>query len=553
VTLRLVLGGTRSGKSARAEHLAARSGLPVVYIATGAAGDEEMRERIAIHRERRPDAWRTVETTELAAALRELPSEACVLIDDLDGWVTAQMSKGRLWTDDAVARLGEDQRSAWKRILADAADWCDLASARSAPVIVAAGQPGGGLVPAEASSRRWLDLHGEVAQLVGSAADGCELVVAGRVVPLPASGDPAREDAGHRFSAVARPPAPPRDETGDHLRDRLRDHGDTQVPEGAVDLAVNVLEGPPQWLAGRLVASMRDLAAYPDQRAAKAAAASRHGRTAAECALLNGAAEGFWALAEVFRPRLAVCVHPTFTEGEAALRSAGVPVTRVFRENEQWTFDPAAVPDAADFVLLTRPDNPTGTLDPIATVEGLCRPGRTVVVDEAFADFLPGSGDLAGRGDLPGLVVIRSLTKLWGLAGLRVGYLLAEPGTVERIEAARQPWPVSSLALTAIEACVDAEADRADRAAVVAERRAYLLDALSGIPGLRVWPGSANFVLIRTDLTDLRERLLGEGFALRRGDTFPGLDAHYLRIAVRDSAVTDALRSAIIRSLEHQR
>lgn len=531
MTLHLVLGGTRSGKSARAEHLAARSGPPVVYIATGSAGDEEMRERVAAHRERRPDSWRTVETTEIAAALAELPPDACVLIDDLDGWVTAQMSKDRLWTDDAVARLDEDQRSAWKRILADAADWCDLASARTAPVIVAAGQPGGGLIPTEASSRRWLDLHGEVAQLVSAAADTCELVIAGRVVPLPA------------------PEAPPQDDAGEHLRD----HGDTQVPEGTVDLAVNVLEGPPTWLAERLAASVGDLAAYPDQRAAKAAAASRHGRAASECMLLDGAAEGFWALAQVLRPRLAVCVHPTFTEGEAALRSAGVPVKRVFRESENWTFDPAEVPDAADFVLLTRPDNPTGALDPVSTVERLCRPGRTVVVDEAFADFLPDGGDLAGRGDLPGLVVLRSLTKLWGLAGLRVGYLLADPGTVARLDAARQPWPVGTLALEAIEACVAAEAERAERAGLVAERRASLMEALRDIPGLRVWPAAANFVLIRTELTDLRERLLDEGFALRRGDTFPGLDAHYLRIAVRDTAITEELRSAITRTLEQQR
>ncbi|GAB3235343.1 hypothetical protein GCM10027447_33050 [Glycomyces halotolerans] len=527
MTLHLVLGGTRSGKSARAELLAARSGLPVVYIATGTAADDEMAERVAAHRERRPDSWRTVETTDIAASLDELPSDVCVLIDDLDGWVTDRMTEGRLWTDAPVAGLDEHERAARKRILAEAADWSELARARRAPVVVAAGQPGGGLVPAAASSRRWLDLHGDVAQLISEAADNCELVVAGRALPLP----------------------PPTEAHAD-AEDRLRDHGDTQVTEGAIDLAVNVLEGPPPWLAERLETAARNLAAYPDQRAAKAAAAARHGRTEAECMVLSGAAEGFWAFAQVLRPRLAVCVHPTFTEGEAALRSAGIPVRRVYRETENWTFDPDDVPDEADFVLLTRPDNPTGALDPVATVERLCRPGRTVVVDEAFADFLPDGADLAGRGDLPGLLVIRSLTKLWGLAGLRVGYLLADRATVARLDAARQPWPVSSLALEAIEACVAAETERGERARLVAERRADLIGALSAIPGLRVWPAAANFVLIRTERTDLRERLLAEGLALRRGDTFPGLDAHYLRIAVRENTITDRLRSAITRTLE---
>lgn len=536
MTLHLVLGGTRSGKSARAEHLAARSGLPVAYIATGSAVDEEMSERIAAHRDRRPDSWQTLETSDIAAALGELAPETCVLIDDLDGWVTDRMTKGRMWTDAVVARLDENQRAAREQILADAADWRDLARARTAPVIVAAGQPNGGLISSAASSRRWLDLHGEVVQVLSETADSCELVVAGRVLGLPRA-EPEPQPA----LEIAPQDAP---------EAWLRDHGDTQVPEGAIDLAVNVLEGPPDWLAERLAEAARRLAAYPDQGPARAAAAARHGRDATETLLLNGAAEAFWLLAQVIRPRLAVCVHPTFTEGEAALRNAGVTVQRVFREPELWSFDPADVPDDADFVLITRPDNPTGVLDPVETIEGLCRPGRTVLVDEAFADFLPDGGDLARRGDLPGLVVVRSLTKLWGLAGLRTGYLLAEPSLVARLEAARQPWSVNSLALEAIEACVAAEAQRIERAELVAAQREALLDALTGIPGLRVWPVAANFLLLRSERTDLRERLLGDGLAPRRGDTFPGLDPRYLRIAVRDRSVTDKLHAAILHHLE---
>jgi histidinol-phosphate/aromatic aminotransferase/cobyric acid decarboxylase-like protein/adenosyl cobinamide kinase/adenosyl cobinamide phosphate guanylyltransferase len=528
VTLHLVLGGTRSGKSARAEQLAARSGGLVAYLATGSAADDEMGDRIAAHRERRPGSWQTIETTDIGRALRELPTDTCVLIDDLDGWVTDRMTQGRLWTDAAVARLDETQRMSWKQILADAAAWRDAARARSAPVIVAAGQPGGGLVPPAAASRRWLDLHGEVLQVLSETADACELVVAGRAVRLPE----------------------PENDPEESPEAWLRDHGDTQVPEGAIDLAVNVLEGPPDWLAERLAKAAGRLAAYPDQGPARAAAAARHGRDATESLLLNGAAEAFWLLAQVLRPRLAVCVHPTFTEGEAALRNAGVTVQRVFREPELWSFDPADVPDDADFVLITRPDNPTGVLDPVETIEGLCRPGRTVLVDEAFADFLPHGDDLAQRGDLPGLVVVRSLTKLWGLAGLRTGYLLAEPSLVARLEAARQPWSVNSLALEAIEACVAAEAERIERAELVATQREALLDALTGIPGLQVWPGAANFLLLRSELTDLRERLLGDGLALRRGDTFPGLDPRYLRIAVRDHSVTDKLHAAILHHLE---
>ncbi len=84
------------------------------------------------------------------------------------------------------------------------------------------------------------------------------------------------------------------------------------------------------------------------------------------------------------------------------------------------------MPRDADLVVVGNPNNPTGSLDPAATVAGLARPGRVLVVDEAFMELTPDEAEsLAGRRDLPGLVVVRSLTKLWGLAGLRAGYVLA--------------------------------------------------------------------------------------------------------------------------------
>ena len=172
------------------------------------------------------------------------------------------------------------------------------------------------------------------------------------------------------------------------LETRLLDHGDRQVPPGAVDLAVNVWGPPPDWLIARPAGV--DLAAYPDQAPALAAVAARHGVATDECLLLNGAAEAFWLLAQALRPRLAACVHPSFTAPEAALRAAGVPVHRVVRDAaDGFALDPAAVPEEADLVVLGRPDNPTGRLEPDEALAALARPGRVLVVDEAFADFLP--------------------------------------------------------------------------------------------------------------------------------------------------------------------
>ena len=329
--------------------------------------------------------------------------------------------------------------------------------------------------------------------------------------------------------------------------DALHDHGDRQVPAGAVDLAVNVLGPPPEWLRAEL--SGVDLTAYPHPAEATAAVAARHGVAPAECLLLNGAAEAFWLVAQALRPRLAACVHPSFTAPEAALRSSGVPVHRVFRDpGDGFALDPAAVPEEADLVVLGRPDNPTGRVEPVEVVSALTRPGRLIVVDEAFADFLPDAAGLH-RERLPGVLCVRSLTKIWGIAGVRVGYLLAEPALVARLAAVRQPWPVNALALHAAARLSTREAERQERAESVASARTDLVNRLASLP-IEVWESPANFVLARTGLVDLRDQLLGRGVAVRRAETFPGLDASFVRIAVHPdpevrSRAVDQLTAAL--------
>jgi len=99
-------------------------------------------------------------------------------------------------------------------------------------------------------------------------------------------------------------------------------------------------------------------------------------------------------------------------------------VTRLMRPAGDWALEPERVPEDADLVVLANPNNPTGNLDPLAQIARLARPGRTLVVDESFIDFVPGEqASLAGERALPGLIVLRSLTKIWGLPGLRAGYL----------------------------------------------------------------------------------------------------------------------------------
>jgi histidinol-phosphate aminotransferase len=245
-------------------------------------------------------------------------------------------------------------------------------------------------------------------------------------------------------------------------------------------------------------------------------------------------------------------VHPQFTEPEAALRAAGRPVVRVLLSAARgFRLDPAAVPEAASCVVVGNPTNPTSVLHPALDLARLARPGRLLVVDEAFMDAVPGEPESLAPvvGALPGLVVVRSLTKTWGLAGLRVGYVLAAPETVEALAAAQPLWPVSAPALAAAEACCEPRALREAEAAAreTAAHREHLLARLAEA-GLRpATPAPRGpFVLVRhADGAALRERLRSRGFAVRRGDTFPGLGPDWLRLAVRPPAVTDALLAAL--------
>jgi len=293
---------------------------------------------------------------------------------------------------------------------------------------------------------------------------------------------------------------------------------------------------------------------YPDEHDAKAAIAARHGRSADEVLLTNGACEAFWLLAHAFRPKRAACIQPSFTEPEAALRAAGSEVVHVLRDPEQWLFGPADVPDEADCVVLGNPNNPTGALDSAETLTALVRRERPLVVDESFIDFVPSeAASLAGRGEVPGLVVVRSLTKLWSLAGIRAGYLLAPAELVEQLAAQRQPWSVNALACAALAVCADDGETPARGAADVAAARTELLDAVGILPGVRIWSSAANFLLLRVpDGPGLVEALRERKIAVRPAASFPGLDENYIRIAVRrhddNRLLVDALTEILARA-----
>lgn len=194
----LVLGGTRSGKSAHAESVAAATGADVVYVATARPDhdDAEMTARIAAHRDRRPAEWSTEETDEIPRVLADHPADT-VLVDDLGGWLTRRMDATLGWTDGGAAVSDE----------VDAL--VSAVAAHPGSLVLVSPEVGLGVVPDTLSGRLFSDLVGSLNRRLAEVCDSAVLVVAGRVLPLSSPGAPAAagRSPGHPASPAPAHPA----------------------------------------------------------------------------------------------------------------------------------------------------------------------------------------------------------------------------------------------------------------------------------------------------------------------------------------------------------
>jgi cobyrinic acid a,c-diamide synthase len=338
----------------------------------------------------------------------------------------------------------------------------------------------------------------------------------------------------------------------------LYHHGDQDVAEGLIDLAVNVrLSAPPDWLSAIINSTTQDLAAYPNPDAASKAMARAHGVGIDQVLPTSGAAEAFTLIARTLHAQHPLIVHPQFTEPEAALVAAGHrPERLVLSPTTGFRLAADQVPATADLVMIGNPTNPTSVLHPAKLITSLRRPGRVIVIDEAFMDCVPDETETVINHDMTGLLVLRSLTKTWGLAGLRAGYLIGDPKLITALQHQQPPWSVSTPALAAMVACLTPVARSLASAAAkeTAEQRAYLIDGLTSVGLAVAGKPKASFVLVDTSGVRgdhepgwLRLALRDHGFAVRRGETFPGLGPDWIRIAVREDTTTDELVAALRR------
>ena len=243
-------------------------------------------------------------------------------------------------------------------------------------------------------------------------------------------------------------------------------------------------------------------------QALEAAAARAYGVPSPAMAVAGPGSQALIQLLPRLLPFPAIAIPaPTYAEHAAAWRAAGAEVHD-------------APPEACRAAVVCNPNNPTGRRHDPATLAGLATRLETLVVDEAFADFEPGLS-LAPRLPIPGLVLLRSFGKPYGLAGLRLGFALAEPRLAARIRQALGPWPVSGpAALIGAEALNDAA--WRSRAAAQAQAAAARLDALLRSAGLMPLGGAALFRLAAVpDAAALARRLAKAGILVRAFEQQP--------------------------------
>jgi threonine-phosphate decarboxylase len=284
------------------------------------------------------------------------------------------------------------------------------------------------------------------------------------------------------------------------------------------------------------------IARYPDPACAPLTArlAARHGVAADQVVVGNGSSELIQALPRAVRARRAAIVEPTYTEYLRASLLAGAEAEHWLAERDDLVprpFDPAG----ADLVWLGNPNNPTGSLwDRAGLIDWVQSFPRTVfAVDEAFLPFEPGEASLSLVPELhrlPNLVVLRSLTKLYALPGLRLGYAAARPELAERLREQLPPWSVNALAQAAGLAALDDDDFLRRTYRWAEEARKFMCGRLADLPYLRPLESRTVFVLLRLQgCTAARlTAALGErGLLVRDASNFVGLDGRYVRVSFR--------------------
>ncbi len=339
----------------------------------------------------------------------------------------------------------------------------------------------------------------------------------------------------------------------------LRDVASGEILDASAN--INPL-GPPWWLRQELERNISGLVHYPDPESVSLVEklSKYHGCAPEEIVVANGSSELFAWLPLALGPMPWIVAVPCYGEYRRAPRLAGrrvieVPlgVAPVFELDFPRIRE--ALSNEPSIVLLGHPNNPSGSCLDVQAVRAIAQafPSSVFVVDEAFGDFVNNFDSFLPNRP-PNVIVLRSATKIAAIPGLRLGWLVATAHFSQHLRRMLPPWSVNHLAQAVGLRWLDDTDHATETRECVTTWRSHLADKLRSVAGITVYPGAANWLLVRVDREDLDaaalcRSCLQNGVALRNCQDFPGLESRWVRIAVRmpaeNARVADTLAKVV--------
>lgn len=318
--------------------------------------------------------------------------------------------------------------------------------------------------------------------------------------------------------------------------------GDIYSREIEYDFSANINPlGMPEGVKNVLKNSIEQFERYPDVRCTELrnAVAERENISPEKIVFGNGAADLIYRTVQFLKPQKALITAPTFSEYERALRSINCEI-EYFYTDESDSFDiTEAILDrlhGKDIVFLCNPNNPTGNLinnHILESIKAITKKENIYLfIDECFMDFVDKSDLYKCKASEKNIIILKAFTKIYALAGLRLGYMLCDDERViHGVENTGQCWSVSVPAQLAGVAALNEVGYIEKTLHTVRTEREYLTVELQNL-GFKVYPSRVNFILFKSNLP-LDALLLQEKIAIRSCEDFINLNGGYFRIAVR--------------------
>jgi len=325
--------------------------------------------------------------------------------------------------------------------------------------------------------------------------------------------------------------------------------------DNIIDFSANINPlGLPPGVDSALRDALQKLANYPeiDAESLRLCVAKRHKLDIKNVIVGNGSSALIYLLTRVLKPKKSLIWSPTFTEYERALKQVQSEVINLNCLNPEKNLSlqdiiTATLDAEPDLVFLCNPNNPTGALWSITELEeilsALKRVGIICVVDEAFIDFVGSKASFGNRVDeFANLIVLRSLTKIYALAGIRCGYLLSGKSLNRRLGGCLEPWSVNTLALNAAVTALNNDREFIKKTLTyITDERDKLFLKLRQLRFLKPYPSFANYILTRVDSSvnceELRDFIfVRDNILIRLCGDYAGLSDNFVRFAVKNSA-----------------